>query len=312
MHSTEKGEILEVPIILPSSWLKLLIAEYPFLLCGDAGDGSGANLGEQLEAFWTCFEYFQPGHVCFEKSKDQLRRTLPLALHGDEGRYLKKGNFMVCSVECMLGPDGTKKRSNQSKRPCACCADPVLTRYGEIGPAHQQDAEFNHLLNLAAGQHVNDSGQEFLSKYLAFGMSSLVYKKDKTLLKKAFDIISADLSMLHTTGIDVGGQTFYASTCGIKGDLKFFHQLGNLTRSYYNSGTKNNHAICSLCMAGHDGVLFEDLSDSAVWMDTQFLSGRGLVITHHRWQLYPFNLHVQKVFSDLIFFIATSVGQEEN
>ena len=46
------------------------------------------------------------------------------------------------------------------------------------------------------------------------------------------------------------------------------HQIGNLERSYYNTGVRENHPMCSLCMAGHDAVPFEDLTDSAEWIST--------------------------------------------
>ena len=85
--------------------MKVLLTEFPFLLAG----GPKQDLQEQLAAFWDCYQFFQPGHEVFRKNKDDLAYTLPLILHGDEGRYLKKGNFMVCTVECVLGSDPKKK-----------------------------------------------------------------------------------------------------------------------------------------------------------------------------------------------------------
>lgn len=213
------------------------------------------------------YQFYQPGHEAFQKTTEELKYTFPIAIHGDEGRYLKKGNFMVCTVENLIGNDGDKKLL---KGPCTCSEDPVLSRYGNIGTGHTGDESFNRLVQIAAGQHVNDTGNEFLSKFVCFGMSSLVYKKDKALLKKAFEMVADDLMLLHSTGINVGGKTYWAATCGIKGDLKFFHQIGNLTRSYYNTGVKENHPLCSLCLAGHDAVCFEDVSDTPVWQETMF------------------------------------------
>ena len=172
---------------------------------------------------------------------------------------------MVCTVETLIGNDAEKKKT---KAPCRCHSDPVLTRYGDVAHGHQGDSSFDNLVELASGQQVNDSGNEFLSKFLLFGMSSLVYKKDKGVLTKAFEMVSEDLSMLHNRGLQVGGQTYFASTCAVKGDLKFHHQVGKLERSYYNTGVRENHPMCSLCMAGHAAVPFEDLTDSAEWIST--------------------------------------------
>ena len=264
VHTTEDGEVIELPILLPSSWLGCILKNYKFLLCG----GHDCDLHEQLSAFWTCFEFYQPGHVVFQKDKNILASTLPIVLHGDEGRYLKKGNFMVCTIESMLGStDETKSK----KKACDCSSDPVLSRYGRISCGHVGDEVFMDAIKVASKQHVNDAGNEFLSKFLLFGMSSLIYKKHKAILKQAFDMVVSDMTALFETGLTIDGHTYYVATLGVKGDLKFHHQMGNLSRSYYNVGTKENHPICSLCLAGRDGILFEDVSDHPPWMETLYL-----------------------------------------
>ena len=239
------------------------MTEYPHLL----GGGQGKNIHEQLNAFWTCYRFVQPGHEIYKKDPARLGYTVPLLLHGDEGRYLKKGNFMICTIESALGSDPEKMKR---KVPCQCHEDHVLHRYGNLGEGYSGDASFVESVRLASHQIVNDSGNEFLSKFLVFGMSSLLYKKDKGLLRKAFDMVAADLKELHENGIDTGSHTFYSATIGVKGDLKFHHQLLNLERSYYNVGTTRNNPICSLCLAGMEGVGFEDLSDHPSWLATMY------------------------------------------
>lgn len=242
-----------------------MLAEYPYLLFGGA---SNDEAGDQLEAFWTCYKFVHPEHEAFKKPMNHLRSTLPLAVHGDEGRYLKKGNFMVCTIETLLGNHGPKKDGGES---CTCHLDGILARYGNIGQGRTGDASFQALLEKASHQQVNDSGNEFLTKFLLFGMSSLVYKLDKGILHKAFKLVSDDMRALHEHGITVRGYTWFASTLGVKGDMKFHHQLGNLSRSYYNAGTKQEHPMCSHCLAGSPNVLFEDLSDTANWQNTVFV-----------------------------------------
>ena len=264
MYTTEDGSVIDVPILLPSSWLRCLLGSYKFLLDG----GHGQNFHEQLSAFWTCYKFYQPGHVAFQRSKEVLSSTIPVVVHGDEGRYLKKGNWMVCAFEPILGIDGAEK--NTKRKPCTCDEDPVMSRYGNIGCGHVGDQAFLDAINLASKQLVNDSGNEFLTKHLLFGMSSLLYKKHKELLKRAFMMVSTDLTALHESGLTVDGHTYFVSTVGIKGDLKFHHQVGHLTRSYFNIGTTRNHPICSLCLAGSDGVDFENTTDEPPWLRTMF------------------------------------------
>ena len=126
-------------------------------------------------------------------------------------------------------------------------------------------------VGVASKQRVNDSGNEFLTKFPLFGMSSLIYKKHKGILHQAFDMVARDLQRLHEEGIWIRDRKYFVATIGCKGDLKFHHQMGNLNRSYYNCGTKVNHPICSLCLAGKDGLNFEDVSDHPSWMETLFI-----------------------------------------
>ena len=262
----DDGSVVEIPMLLPSSWMQVVLAECPDLLCGDSC--SHSEIHEQLSAFWTCYEFFQPGHVVYRKDKNDLHSTIPIVVHGDEGRYLKKGNFMVCTIETVLGNDAEKKNK---KKPCTCFNTPELSRYSNIGAGRTGDASFMKDLAVASEQHVNDSGNEFLTKFLVFGMSSLVYKKNKEILIQAFDMVARDLQSLHEHGLVVKGHTYFASTLGCKGDLKFHHQIGHLSRSYYNVGVRQNHPICSLCLAGQDGLNFEDVSDRPPWMETMYV-----------------------------------------
>lgn len=86
VYTTETGDIIELPIVLPSSWLQVLLTDHVSLPAG----GEGNNIHEQLKAFWTCYEFYQPQHEVYKKDRGQLEATLPLMLRGDEGRYLKK------------------------------------------------------------------------------------------------------------------------------------------------------------------------------------------------------------------------------
>lgn len=128
---------------------------------------------------------------------------------------------MVRAIESILGndPDNNKKDTI-----CSCCQDPVLERCENIEGNFACEKPLADLLHVASEQHVNDSGNEFLSKFLLFGMPSLIYKKDKDLLKEVFGMVAKDLSRLREVGLSVNGHQFFAATIDCKGDLKFHHQ----------------------------------------------------------------------------------------
>ena len=258
--TADDGHVIQLPVVKPTSWFRTLLGNYRFLVQG----GDGKDLHQQLSAFWDCYRFVQPGHEVFRADPTRLSSTLPVVLHGDEGRYLKKGNFMVCTVECVLG--NTPKKP----KPCTCSSDPALERYGTVG-CGSHGPTIDQAVAIASTQQVNDSGNEFLSKFLLFGAASQIYRKHRGLITMAFDEVATDLSNFFNDGIEVAGCKFYAACLGCKGDLKFHHQMGNLSRSYYNVGVRRNHPICSLCLAGKDGYEFEDLSDNPCWAGTEFL-----------------------------------------
>ena len=252
------GQFLEVPYVKPSSWLSLVLKKYRTLLFPHG------NIEQELDAFWSCYKNFQPGHVVFEFGAEKLKRTLPILLHGDEGRYLKKGNYMITTIELMIGSSPTKKKT------CSCEADPALDRYP--GVRLISDTLPAAMSQVASNQLVNTSGNCFLSKFLLLGLQSQLYKKNPDLVHQALDLIAQDLTLLLKDGIEVGSsETFYCAVLGVKGDLKFHYQVGNLTRTYLNTGTKNERAICSLCLAGSPQVPFEELGPpTPAWEATMF------------------------------------------
>lgn len=256
-YEVEDGTVLEVPYVKPSSWLSLVLKKYRTLLFPHG------NIEQELDAFWSCYKNFQPGHVVFEFSAEKLKRTLPILLHGDEGRYLKKGNYMITTIELMLGSSPTKKKT------CSCEADPALSRYPGVRSIN--DSLPAAMSQVASNQLVNSSGNCFLSKFLLLGLQSQLYKKHPDLVHQALDLIAQDLTLLHKDGVEVGSERFYCGVLGEKGDLKFHYQVGNLVRTYLNTGTKNERAICSLCLAGSPEVPFEELGPpTPAWEATMF------------------------------------------
>lgn len=256
-YEIQDGSVIELPVVKPSSWLQLILKKYPELLFPQN------NMEEELQVFWNHYRFIQPNHEIFKSPPEQLKRTLPILVHGDEGRYLKKGNYLIATIEMMLGSTPTKLKE------CCCEADPVLERYPEV---HNDEGNIfsRRECEVASKQLVNLSGNCFLSKYLLFGMASQEYKAHPDLVHQAMGMVSEDLASLHSQGFRLGSEQYFCATLGVKGDLKFHFQMGHLTRTYLNTGTTNENPVCSLCLAGSPGFPFEDLGPLPRWQDTMF------------------------------------------
>ena len=102
-------------------------------------DGRG-ELVKILKAFWKMYEVEHPTHEVFSVHKDNLHNVVPLLIHGDEGRAVKKTNYLVVSIESIFGSqDDARIRAG-----CNCesfmASRPDLPIYG--GPKHTVEKKF--------------------------------------------------------------------------------------------------------------------------------------------------------------------------
>ena len=254
----DDGTALEIPWVRPSSWLVYLLERYPVLLTG-----AETNFEAQMVAFWSCYQQVHGGHEVF-RDPSRLPHTLPLLLHGDEGRYLKRSNYILCTLESILGSQ------IQGKRVCKCCQDEVLSRYEGLD-VQGLTAGLGKATRLADRQSCTVKGHCHLSRFLCFGLPSKDYKEYPGLLQRAFALVAEDLEGIARQGVCLkDGRRFFAGFLGVKGDLKFHHQVGHLCRSYHNLSPKQNNPICHLCLAGAPMIPFESLADSPAWRATLF------------------------------------------
>ena len=80
---------------------KFLLQKYPEVLLGG---GSREMCTERCSAFWEKFKGYQPEHRVFSDfGTEQLSRVIPIAMHGDKGRTLKKSPIAVYSWESIWG-----------------------------------------------------------------------------------------------------------------------------------------------------------------------------------------------------------------
>ena len=108
-------EATKVAYISPRDFVRFLVQRAPELLMGGTRD---VQLGKKhLEDFWGAYEKVHPTHLLFHADHQNRRRcnTFALALHGDEGRGLKKGNTTIISIETCLGVDTASNTAKKTK-----------------------------------------------------------------------------------------------------------------------------------------------------------------------------------------------------
>ena len=125
---------------------KYLLEKHPETLLG----GDSLEDGElRCQVFWEKFKGYQKSHVVFDHHKDRLSRVLPICLHGDKGRTLKKSPIACYSWESVWGlpsdlrntPDEhrLKKRTEEkydTGRLGQCCSERPGWTEGEVAAKH--------------------------------------------------------------------------------------------------------------------------------------------------------------------------------
>ena len=233
-----------VPYLAPRDILSHLISKKPELLFG--GYENIPKIRQLLGSFWSCYKEWHPTHEVFRQSRESdldLTLTLPMLLHGDEGRGVRKGNIAVCSFETPFG-----LQTNKEKAPCdwPCC------------DANNVDD------TPCAWQSVNLKYHSFLTKYLLFLMPNKMYKKDGV-LSGLLRVIFYQLRSLFFEGLQVGHHLWHVALIGCKGDMAWYLKLADLERCFTRLSKVKDGMCCHECLAGSTALPFEDLSDTPGW-----------------------------------------------
>ena len=129
-----------------------------------------------------------------------------------------------------------------------------------------------HLDHASSGNHQrhNSKGHSYLSRFLIAAIPSKLYNKNTGVLPGLLKEVSSQLQQLFDRGLkhtESGSQLKFAFL-GAKGDAEWHWEAAGFTRSYHNSGPKNNLCICPWCEAGAEGISYTDVSDSPAWLPT--------------------------------------------
>ena len=203
------------------------------------GQHSLPELAPALAEFWFRFEKVRPEHSIFEKARSGeliLSQTLPLMIHSDEGRGLKKRAVFLMQWQICFGKGVGRKNA-----PAAI----------------QQKLEELKL-------QPNFKGHSFATRFLSLLMPRSVYAADAGALQDAMEFMCQDLAVLGSAGIKLQSGHLWLCPIGVKGDWSNLVDIGRLTQSYRNSPKTASSkipdkAMCHLCAAGTAGHPFEDV-----------------------------------------------------
>ena len=92
---------------------KYLLQKHPEVLLG----GDCLPDGElRCQQFWEKFKSYQPSHLVYKHHTARLHQVIPVCLHGDKGRTLKKSPIACYSWESVWGlPPNLRHTSDESQ-----------------------------------------------------------------------------------------------------------------------------------------------------------------------------------------------------
>ena len=219
-----------------------------------------------LQEFWYRFSQVEPANTIlesFESGALDPCHTIPLLLHGDEGRGKKHSPCMIINTHGWIG---------LGSRP--------FEEWHKDTPALKKKV-----------MGVNIAGSSAATRFLVFVVPKKAYGPGQIYLEKMMTVLVEDLVRLQTVGVFVGQQRWCLATVGATGDLQWFCKAGKLVRSYNHvskkSGQKTKIGICHLCLAREANYNFESFVDSPAWE-----SSVGLVDPWHETPELIRRLHI--------------------
>ena len=246
-HENEVQRLI-TPYLSPKSWLAFLLKRSPELLMGGYSDLARGR--SNLECFWEMYKKVDPGHDMWglPEISGKLSTTIPMSLHGDEGRGQKKSHTFVMMLESNLGLEPHLKRKREES------FEPSARR-----------------------QVVNIKEHSFLTKFVLRALPGHMFKREdddenetgSDPIYKLVTTLCKELRELATEGLEVSGVRWYVHITGVKGDQDFFRKICDL-KQCWKKQIGAGLAMCYECGAGTPELPFEDHSTNAGWTRTLY------------------------------------------
>ena len=261
------GSILVIPYIRPKDYLEYFLVHCPDVLVG--GAKSIQDVGGKLEVFWNGYQQNHGTHPVFSSSESNcLSSSIPLLLHGDEGRGKRRTGTLVVSLESPLGiPELAQKK----RKRCHCDCNPPIHHWSKYSSCRTAFPLKPSAHKTIAGMFTNTQGHSFLQRWPLVVIPGVVYKGYPNIIMEFHKLLGQEMRALFYEGVTGPGRQVFIGACiGLKGDMKFHTAIARLTRSYENKGRVRDKSCCHQCLGGAPGVAWEDLSERPCWEATLF------------------------------------------
>ena len=94
---------IDYPVLRFSDWAELILDSGGHFFLGGKSLDHWQEFGRELEEFWSRFQVQHPDFGFFQDyTPSEWATTIPLCLHGDEGRGKSKNPVMVMAVQTVL------------------------------------------------------------------------------------------------------------------------------------------------------------------------------------------------------------------
>ena len=106
------------PVLYPSSWIDYLLREHSYLLLGGVDLCDVGQWQASLSEFWRQYKVYDQAHIMNSSDAPPASHTIPLYLHGDEGRGKYKLPIMVESFQPCVSFKGVGYKNSSGPSSC--------------------------------------------------------------------------------------------------------------------------------------------------------------------------------------------------
>lgn len=103
------------PVILPSTWAKYLLEKHSMLLLGGHDITASLSWKAELERFWRAYLRTEGDHCMNRDGAPPQNKTIPLYVHGDEGRGKFRLPIMVQAIQGVLSYKGPEFKNSSGQ-----------------------------------------------------------------------------------------------------------------------------------------------------------------------------------------------------
>ena len=233
-----------IPWINPRSWLEFIVRKGLWPRLAGAPDNNVS--GQIWKQFWNTYEKLHPGFQIYGLDDIDFETTAAFAIHGDEGRTLKRQGLMVTSIQSCLGNGFDEKR------------------VGRV-----QDGTYKPRVNFVSHSYTHRFVTSVIPKHL--------YDSDPELFHGAMEELSISLKDLFVNGIvdPLSGKVYRVAIIATKGDAPYLSKIGKFYRSFNTQAKRGDEkkepkGICHRCLAGTSAFPAEEImTQNPKWLITK-------------------------------------------